>query len=98
MLPRSFELRQNFPNPFNANTKIEISIPENVVGSRITLKIYDILGHEIITLMNDVMNAGTYSVMWDGKDTFGHQVSSGIYFCHLTNGDYSELMRMVLLR
>lgn len=87
-LPNEFELKQNYPNPFNPSTTIEYTIPEN---SRLSLKVYDILGKEVATLVDKEQNSGTYIVIWDAKS-----VSSGIYFYRITAGNYSDTKMMIL--
>ena len=100
--PISFHLSQNYPNPFNPST----NIPFTVYGSRFmvhspvhtTLKIYNILGQRVRTLVDEPKGAGTYQVIWDGKDDWGKDVASGIYFYQLTAGDYKETKKMTLVR
>ncbi len=113
--PGRISLLQNVPNPFNSTTTIFCTLPvesrtletETKVASdmtpfplHITLKIYNILGQEICTLMDDIMEGRTFSVVWHGQDGHGHDLPSGIYFYRLS-GDREELAetgRMVLLR
>jgi hypothetical protein len=80
-IPASFLLTQNFPNPFNGETNIIYSLPEN---RKIELTVYDILGTEIITLVNEFQVAGEYDVTWNGKNTYGAQMPSGIYFYRIS--------------
>jgi len=80
-VPSSFLLKQNFPNPFNGETNIIYSLPEN---RKVELTVYDILGTEIITLVNDLQDAGEYNVTWNGKNSYGTAVPSGIYFYRIT--------------
>ncbi len=87
-IPNVFELKQNYPNPFNPATTIEYTIPEN---SRVVLKVYDLLGKEVATLVDKEQNAGSYIVMWNANS-----VSSGIYFYRITAGKYNDTKRMVL--
>jgi len=87
-IPNAFELKQNYPNPFNPSTTIEYTIPEN---SRVSLKVYDILGKEVADLVDKEQNSGTYIVIWDAKSA-----SSGIYFYRITAGNYTDTKRMVL--
>ncbi|MBN1398786.1 MAG: T9SS type A sorting domain-containing protein [Bacteroidetes bacterium] len=97
----TFKLLQNYPNPFNPRTVISYSVP--AVGTSfmksIELKIYDILGREIATLVNEVKNAGNYSVEWDGKNSEGLQVGTGMYFYRLKceNG-FIETRKMLLIK
>jgi hypothetical protein len=90
VIPAAFELRQNYPNPFNPTTNIQLTI----VNSRLTIvKIYDILGREVATLVNEVKQPGVYTVRFDGTG-----LSSGVYICRLTAGPDVAYRRMLLLR
>jgi len=80
-VPSSFLLKQNFPNPFNGETNIIYSLPEN---RKVELTVYDILGTEIITLVNDFQAAGKFNVTWNGKNSYGTPMPSGIYFYRIT--------------
>lgn len=95
VLPTEFSLFQNYPNPFNAETIIEYSIPKT---SYIRIKIFNLLGQEITTLVEDVQSPGGYSVKWDGKDKFGRYASSGIYIYSITAKDFNITKRMVFLK
>jgi len=88
--PQKFYLSQNYPNPFNPSTKIKYSIPKI---SFVTLKIFDILGREISTLVNEEKPAGNYEVEFNGDE-----LSSGIYFYKLQVGHYSEVKKMILMK
>lgn len=88
--PNRFELQQNYPNPFNPATTIRFSIPEK---SMVTLKVYDMLGREITTLVNEVKDAGTHTVKFAGKD-----LPSGMYLYTLTAGNYSATKKMMLVK
>lgn len=94
-IPGKFSLEQNFPNPFNPVTKIKFDIPSNVnrESSIVNLKVYDGLGREVITLVNDKLSAGSYEVKFSGSN-----FSSGVYFYKLSAGEYSDVKRMVLLK
>lgn len=89
---RDFTLHQNYPNPFNPSTRIRFSIPAGMNGHT-SLRVYDVLGREVATLVNVVKEPGTYEVTWDAT---GH--ASGIYFCRLVAGAFSETMKLVLMR
>ena len=100
VLPKSFELGQNYPNPFNPTTTIKYSL-RNISGQAIpntTLKIYNILGQEIRKLVDRRELPGEYTIEWDGADSFGNRVASGIYFYRLTRGQDQETRKMVLLK
>jgi hypothetical protein len=109
--PSIFALSQNYPNPFNPVTKIHYVVggrqTKAADGGRwtadgsftpVTLKIYNILGQKVRTLVDEPKRAGTYEVIWDGKDDKGKDVASGIYFYQLTAGDYKETKKMTLIR
>lgn len=90
-IPVLFELYQNYPNPFNPKTVIRYSL---IVNGSVTLRIYDVLGHEIETLVNERLKPGTYEVEFDGS-----KLASGIYFYKLSVGnEFSEVKRMVLVK
>ena len=96
----AYALSQNFPNPFNPSTNIEFSIP---VNSTITLTIYNLLGQAITELVNEEMNSGNYSVIWNGEDRNGVKVSSGIYLYKMrakgtTGKEFQQTRKMVLLK
>jgi hypothetical protein len=95
IIPANFNLYQNYPNPFNPVTKIKFSIPASVKSERSNVKliIYDILGREISSLVNDNLKPGEYEASWNAGD-----YSSGIYFYKLYAGNYSETKRMILLK
>jgi hypothetical protein len=86
----NFELRQNFPNPFNPTTQIRFSLAEQ---SQVTLKVYNILGKEIATLVNDLKGAGTHEISFDGTG-----FSSGVYFYTLQTGKFTETRKMILMK
>jgi len=88
-LPEVFSLSQNYPNPFNPITKIKYSLP---TGDWVKLEVYDILGHEVATLVNQYQNAGQHSVQWKAE------VISGIYFYRIHTGEYVATGRMVLIQ
>lgn len=89
-LPQNYSLKQNYPNPFNPSTTIEFEIP-NI--SYTTLKIFNILGGELETLVNKELSPGSYKVNWDAKN-----LSSGIYFYQLKTNDYINTKKMLLLK
>jgi len=78
--PDNFTLLQNYPNPFNELTVISYTLK---ISGKVNLKIYDMSGHELRTLVNENQPAGGHSVVWDGMDNLGESVDSGIYFCIL---------------
>lgn len=94
-IPVDFRLEQNYPNPFNPATTIRYSI---TTPSKVKLQIFNALGEEIVSLVNKEQSAGTYEVIWDGKDKYDNAVSSGIYFYRINAGQFSETRKMILLR
>ena len=90
LLPKKYELMQNYPNPFNPATKISFAIPQN---DFVSIKIYDVLGREIMTLVNEKLSAGTYEFNFDGTN-----LSSGLYFYRMTTNKFSEIKRMILVK
>ncbi len=93
-VPVRFGLAQNYPNPFNPETNIQYQLAGN---SDVTLKIFNMLGQEIRTLVNSPQNAGSYTVRWDGKDASGRQVATGIYIFQLKAGESFRLSRTMLM-
>lgn len=91
----NFQLKQNYPNPFNPTTTIDYEIPES---SPVTIKIYNIQGKEIATLVNSNHIPGNYSVNWNGNDRFGRPVASGTYIYQIKAGKHQESKQMVLMR
>lgn len=93
-VPEKYTLYQNYPNPFNPKSKIKYQIAKSQIQNRkVLLVIYNSLGQEIQTLVNDVQSAGTYEVEWDGTN-----YPSGIYFYRLTAGDFNDTKRMILIK
>jgi len=96
-LPRAFTLSQNAPNPFNPSTTISYQVPEGQNAS-VKLNVYDISGRLVATLVDEVREAGSYTVFWDGTDRNGRKVSSGVYFYRMVAGDYVQTRKMVMLK
>jgi FlgD Ig-like domain len=93
VVPARLELRQNVPNPFNPTTTIEFSTP--AAGS-VRLAVYDVSGRRVRTLVNGVREAGSYQIVWDGRDERGLRVGSGVYFYKLDAREASQVRKMVL--
>ncbi len=89
-LPTDFVLRQNYPNPFNPSTTISFSIPSSAFTS---LKVYDILGNEVTTLLSEVKPAGEYTITFDA-----FTLTSGVYLYRLSAGNFSEMKKMILIK
>jgi len=93
--PDGLELHDNYPNPFNASTTIQFTI---VVTEAVTLKVYDVTGREITNLASDTYPPGTHSITWDGRNSTGLPVSSGIYFYRISAGEFSQVRKMLLIK
>jgi len=94
-LPASFALEQNYPNPFNPVTEIGYALPES---RHVLLRVFDVSGRHVATLVDGFQGAGYRSVTWNGTDSRGMTVSSGVYFYQIVAGDWSEQRKMILLR
>jgi hypothetical protein len=89
-VPSYYSLSQNYPNPFNPSTTIKYGIPES--GS-VMIKIYNILGMEVLTLVNERKDAGVHSASFNAAG-----LSSGVYFYKIQSGDFSDIKKMVLIK
>jgi parallel beta-helix repeat protein len=94
-IPKEFAVSQNYPNPFNPSTVINYALPK---ASLVSIKIYNVLGQEVKTLMNIEHQAGNYTAQWNGDNNFGQPVSSGIYIYRVMAGQYQKSMKMILLK
>jgi hypothetical protein len=92
--PRAFALAQNYPNPFNAQTRINF----NAAGGATKLEIYNVTGALVKTLVNDPIEPGYHSIVWDGRDNRGESVSSGVYFYRLKDSSGVQFRHMTLLK
>jgi flagellar hook capping protein FlgD/cytochrome c554/c'-like protein len=96
-LPKAFALKQNSPNPFNPSTTIAYAVQE---GSpvQVRLEVFDIRGRSVRVLVDDLKQAGTYNVFWDGTDETGKKIASGVYFYRMRAGEFLQIRKMVLLK
>lgn len=94
-MPHDWELLQNYPNPFNPMTEIRYTIP---VQADVTVKIINLLGNEITTLVRQQQAPGSYSIVWDGTNAYGQPVESGVYFYTLQTGNHVLFRKMTLLK
>jgi len=95
--PEDSFLSPSYPNPFNATTSFALYVPgEN--PKPVSVKIYNVLGQEVRTLMAGVLRPGRHIVVWDGKDDLGRDLASGVYFCQLQVGEFSQTRKLVLAR
>ncbi len=90
IIPNNFTLDQNFPNPFNPTTTINYAVPK---ASKVTIKVYDVLGNEVASLVNEEKNAGSYSINFSAA-----KLSSGTYFYRMTAGSFAETKKLILLK
>jgi hypothetical protein len=90
LLPTGYSLSQNYPNPFNPSTKIKYSIPQT---SNVVIKVFDVLGNEVATLMDEEKYIGTYELTWNAEN-----LPSGVYFYQLKAGDFISTKKMILIK
>ena len=93
--PEEFSLRQNYPTPFNPVTTLRYDLPEN---GHVTITIYDMLGREVKTLINQTQDAGYRSIIWNATNDYDKRVSAGIYLYQIQAGEYISTKKMVLLK
>jgi hypothetical protein len=95
-IPEEYALKANYPNPFNPTTTIVYGLPE---AGMVSLKIYDLTGKLIRTLVNEALSAGYHRAVWDGKDASGAHAATGVYFYRISAGDrFAETRKMVLMK
>jgi flagellar hook assembly protein FlgD len=90
-----YERGQNYPNPFNPSTTISFVLPE---AAQVSLKIYDVTGQLVQTLVEGFVEAGRHQVVWDGANQHGVPVASGVYFYQLQAGEFKQVRKMSLLK
>jgi hypothetical protein len=95
VVPQQHALHQNYPNPFNPVTDISFCLP---AASHVTLEIFNIMGQRVSTLLDEKMDVGVHTVQWEGRNSNGREVASGVYFYNLRSGDFRETKKMLLLR
>ncbi|MEL6822763.1 MAG: FlgD immunoglobulin-like domain containing protein, partial [Calditrichota bacterium] len=91
----SYVLRQNYPNPFNPTTRISFSLP---AAEEVSIRVYDINGKLIRTLLSGQMNAGTHELYWNGRTDANESVSSGVYFYIMETESFTQSRKMILTR
>jgi hypothetical protein len=94
-LPTTFDLAQNYPNPFNPSTTVKYQVPASVA---VEVTVYNVLGERVVTLVNEMQQAGYYTVEWNGRDARNHTAPSGLYFCTMRAGDFSSVKKMMLMK
>jgi hypothetical protein len=95
ILPTEFDLSQNKPNTFNPSTQINFALPS---AAKVNLTVFNVLGQQVKTLVDEYMTAGYQTVTWDGRDNSGASVASGVYFYRIAAGDFAETKKMLLLK
>ena len=95
LIPTVFALLQNYPNPFNPVTTLRYDLPEQ---STVNIIIYDMLGRQVRTLLNQTQDAGFKSVIWDATNDYGKPVSAGVYLYKIQAGEFVQTKKMVLLK
>jgi photosystem II stability/assembly factor-like uncharacterized protein len=93
--PREFVLQQNYPNPFNPQTRIEFALPH---AAHVSLKVFNAVGEEVATLVDNMISAGTHDVEWNGRNRFGASVASGVYFYRVVAGEFAATKKMLLVK
>ena len=94
--PNAFALHQNVPNPFNPTTTIGYDVPPG--GADVELRIYDVAGRLVTTLVNGRVAAGRNTALWDGRNTNGQPVATGVYFYRFATATFTQTRKMVLLK
>ena len=94
-MPSIYTLHQNFPNPFNPKTQINYDLPEDAL---VKVVIYDVMGRNVKTLMNESQSSGHHSILWDGKNDMGEDISAGMYIYTILAGEYRSTKKMVLIK
>jgi flagellar hook assembly protein FlgD len=102
-MPQVFQLSASYPNPLHiaareAETIIRYQLPAQAVGGHVTLTIFDVLGREVRTLVDEAYRPGHFSARWDGRDREGRLATSGVYFYKLSAGNLSQVRKLMLVR
>ncbi len=95
LIPVKFALYQNYPNPFNPVTIIKFDLPKR---SDVKLVIYNVLGQEVKTLLNETKDSGRFEIKWDGRNNYNNVVASGLYIYRIKSGEFTQSKKMILLR
>ena len=94
-IPNQFSLGQNYPNPFNPITKMNYALP---IRSRVVISIYNVLGQEVVTILDQVEDYGYHTVSWNGTDDYGRPMASGVYFARMMTDTFTKTKKMLLLK
>ncbi len=95
-LPEKFALKQNFPNPFNPSTMLQFEIPE--ITQNLQLTVFDVLGRKVVSLFQGNIQPGVFKYQWNGKDTAGNDMPTGVYFAILKAPQFSQTIKMMLIK
>lgn len=95
IVPTSYSLGQNFPNPFNPSTTLAYSLK---TAGHVQLHIFNVLGQNVRTLVDEYQDANNYTKLWDGRDNNGNVVASGIYMYRIQSGDFTDIKKMVMMK
>ena len=95
VVPNKYALQQNYPNPFNPTTEIRFDIPETGL---VNLSVYNMLGQRVKTLKSGIVEAGYYSIIWDGTNDVGSQLASGMYFYSIQLANFQSTKKMLFLK
>ncbi len=95
LIPLEFELFQNYPNPFNATTVISFNLPKRM---HVSVKIYNILGQLVKTLVDDDVRGGHHKIQWDGQNNHGNLISTGLYIVRLDTKDKMAVKKLLLIK
>ena len=94
-IPEEFALHANYPNPFNPSTTLRYDLPE---AAEVTLLVYDLLGREVVRLVDGRLEAGYHRVVWNGRDARGREVPTGMYIVLMATPEYRESIKLVMLK
>jgi hypothetical protein len=94
-VPTVYNLSQNYPNPFNPTTNLEFALPQS---GQVRIDVYDVTGTHVRTLINENMSAGNFRISWNGENTSGSKVASGMYLYRMVAGDYVMTKKMLMLK
>ena len=95
LLPTGYELAQNYPNPFNPSTMISFTLPR---AAEVRLSVFNVLGQEVVRLLDGQLPAGEHYVVWDGRDGEGNRAASGVYLYRLSTEKFTQARKMMLLK
>ena len=100
ILPETFDLGQNFPNPFNPTTTVQFQIPDKIgtENIRTVVQVYDVLGRVVKTLVDENLSPGFYTRHWNGLNDKSEKISSGVYFYSITAGEFRKTRGMLMLK